>query len=135
MSFLSAYNEVYRVPVGDPERGYWVDLKKYVTQGGQEEAEACLAKVSVGSDGQPVAQPDVARYRKLMVKASIADWNLDEEDGRIWPINVQNVGRLPAPVFNELWEHVNNNNASRTKEEQLSFRVGGERSDQAGDSA
>lgn len=124
MSFLSAYSGVVRVVIhkeGDKE--YWVDLKKYLTQGGQETAEAAMNRVEVVNNS-PVVRPDVAKYRKLMVLAAIDDWNVDDDNGQIWPINLQNVSRLPLPVFNQLWLQVNENNseAERSKEEQLDFR-------------
>lgn len=124
MSFLSAYNGVTRVVVSsEGDKEYWVDLKKYLTQGGQETAEAAMNRVEV-VNGNPVVRPDVAKYRKLMVLAAISDWNMDDDNGTIWPINLQNVSRLPLPVFNQLWTQVqtNNSEAERSKDEQLDFR-------------
>ena len=124
MSFLSAYSGVVRVIVSkDGDKEYWVDLKKYLSQGGQETAEAAMNRVEVAGD-TPVVRPDVAKYRKLMVLAAIDDWNLDDDNGHTWPVNLQNVGRLPLPVFNKLWLQVQSNNseAERSKDEQLDFR-------------
>lgn len=124
MSFLSAYNGVVRVSVSrDGNKEYWVDLKKYLTQGGQETAEAAMSRVEVVNDS-PVVRPDVAKYRKLMVLAAIDDWNLDDDNGTTWPINLQNIARLPLPVFNKLWQQVqtNNSEAERSRDEQLDFR-------------
>ena len=124
MSFLSAYNGVTRVVVSsEGDKEYWVDLKKYLTQGGQETAEAAMNRVEV-VNGNPVVRPDVAKYRKLMVLAAISDWNMDDDNGTVWPINLQNVSRLPLPVFNQLWTQVqtNNSEAERSKDEQLDFR-------------
>ena len=102
---------------------YWVDLKKYITQGAQEQAEAALAKVVV-NDGVAQPTPDVAKYRKLMVLASIEDWNLTDDSEKILPINLQSVQRLPMPVFDALWSQVqkNNSEAERSSDEQLDFR-------------
>lgn len=123
MSFLSAYTGTTKVKVGPDGTDYWVELRKYLTQGGQEAAEKALTKM-VTVDGAPEARPDVASYRKLMVFAAISDWNLDGDDGKILPISVQSVAKLPVPVFNQLWEQVqaNNSAAERTTDEQLDFR-------------
>jgi hypothetical protein len=124
MSFLSAYNGVTRVVISkDGDKEYWVDLKKYLTQGGQETAEAAMNRVEV-VNGKPVVRPDVAKYRKLMVFAAIDDWNMDDDNGQTWPINLQNVGRLPLPIFNQLWVQIqtNNSESERSKDEQLDFR-------------
>lgn len=135
MGFLSAYNGTRRIQIGDPELGYWVDLKQYISQGDQEEAEAALTKISVKDNGTTEVKPDVARYRKLMVKAAIADWNLDDDNGQIWAVNLQNVHRLPLSVFNEIWAQVNAQTKSRTVEEQATFRERSVSSDQDGDTA
>lgn len=123
MGFLSAYTGSIRVKVGPPEQDYWVDLKKYITQGGQESAEAALAKMTL-VNGQAQPQPDVAKYRKLMVLASIDDWNLDDENGRTMPINLQSIQSLPMPVFDTIWSQVqkNNSESDRSSDEQLDFR-------------
>lgn len=125
MGFLSAYTGTIRVLVGpdNDESKYWVDLKKYITQGAQEAAESALTKLRI-VDGQTVADPDVAKYRKLMVLAAVDDWNLDDDNGQILPINPHSVQRLPMPVFDKLWLQVqqNNSDSKRTTDEQLDFR-------------
>lgn len=123
MGFLSAYTGNTRVKVGPADSDYWVDVKKFVTQGGQEQAEKALLKM-VAVDGSPEPRPDVASYRKHMVLASIDDWNLDGDDGKVMPVNLQSVQRLPISVFNQLWLQVqeNNSEAQRSPEDQLDFR-------------
>lgn len=123
MGFLSAYTGTVRVQVDSEDPKYWVDLKKYITQGAQEAAESALTKLRI-IDGQTVADPDVAKYRKLMVLASIEDWNLDDDNDQILPINLQSVQRLPMPVFDKLWLQVqqNNSDSKRSSDEQLDFR-------------
>ena len=123
MSFLSAYNGTDKVKVGPAGTDYWVEVKKFLTQGGQEAAEKALTKM-VSVAGSPEARPDVASYRQLMVLAAIENWNLDGDDGQILPITRQSVQKLPVPVFNQLWEKVqaNNSEAERSPEEQLDFR-------------
>lgn len=120
MGFLSAYTGTYRVEFGND---FWVDLKKYITQGGQEQAEKALMKM-VTVAGSPEARPDVASYRKHMVLASIDQWNLTDDNEQILPISMQSVQRLPIPVFNELWQQVSERNSTpeRSSEEQIDFR-------------
>jgi len=134
MGFLSAYTGTTRVQVGDPEGKYWVDIKKYLTQGAQEKAEACLLKTKSVS-GELVSEPDIAKYRKELVLAAIDDWNLDDENGHIWPINAQSVARLPISVFNTIFNSINQDNGKRTPEEQATFRVGSLSGNSDGDSA
>lgn len=123
MGFLSSYTGTVRVNVGPPDKEYWVDLKKFVTQGGQEAAEAALAQMTV-QNGTAVPTPDVAKYRKLMVLAALEDWNLDDDQGKVMPLNIQSIQKLPMPVFDALWTQVqkNNSEADRSSEEQLDFR-------------
>lgn len=123
MGFLSAYTGTIRVKVGPPDQDYWVDLKKYITQGGQEEAEKALLRMKiVGNDTVP--NPDVARWRKLLVTAALSDWNLTDDKGQVLPLNAASVNRLPIPVFNQLWLQVqaNNSETEKTPEEQIDFR-------------
>lgn len=131
MSFLSAYSDVKRVPIGDPERGYWVDLKEYVSQGDKEDAERALTAMVV-NDGKAVVNPDVTTYRQLTLVAAIAGWNLDD-NGVVWPVSLESVKRLPGVVFDELWKHVEESNAPRSKEDQLQFRAGDVSGDPHGD--
>jgi len=75
---------------------------------------------------------DVARYRQLMVTASISDWNLDDDNGKIWPINAQSVQRIPGPEFDRLWSIVDELNTPVSSEEQRQFPGGGVDGDQGG---
>ena len=104
MTFLSAYEGFTRVPLGDPDRGYWADLYDHVSQGGRESADRALQGVSlVGNKVQPT--PDVVLARERLVLAHIKEWNLDDESG-VWPITLASVKRLPDDVFATLLEIV-----------------------------
>lgn len=120
--------------LGDPEGKYWVDVKNFLTQGAQEKAEAALLKTT-SVNGELVSNPDIAAYRKQLVAAAIDDWNLDDENGQIWPINLQSVGRLPISVFNTIFNAINKDNGKRTPEEQATFRDGSVSGDPDGDQA
>lgn len=119
MGFLSAF-EGFRKVMVDTDRGYWVELLDYVSQGAKEEAERTLSKViMVGGAATPT--PDVARYRQLMLLASIRSWNLDDDSGRVWPVDLKHVQMLPGHIFDELWKEVDGTNKERTTEEERQF--------------
>lgn len=122
--FLSAYSNTRVVTVGDPNRGYWVSLKEHLSQGDKEVAERSLTSGKV-VNGNMEMEVDVARYRQLMVMASIVDWNLDDEDGKIWQVNLQNVRRLPGDEFDRLWTIVDEMNKPASSEERRDFRPDG----------
>lgn len=104
MPFLDPYGGTVQMPIGDPSRGYWVKLREYASQGDKESAEKALSQMLI-VDGQPQIDPDTARYRQLLVLAHIVEWNLDDEKG-IWPITLENVRRIPGPLFDALWKTV-----------------------------
>jgi hypothetical protein len=124
LGFLSAYAGTVRVKVGLDADDYYVDLKKFITQGDQERAEAALVRTTTNAKGEVQVEPDVASYRKFMVLAAIDSWNLDDDNQAVLLVTEDNVSKLPMPVFNALWEQVqkNNSEAARTSEEQLDFR-------------
>lgn len=104
MTFLDPYGGTVQMPVGDPTRGYWVKLREYVSQGDKEDAEKALSRMLV-VDGQPQIDPDTSRYRQLMLLAHVVEWNLDDDKG-VWPITLENVRRIPGPLFDALWKAV-----------------------------
>lgn len=124
MGFLSAYSGTQRITIGDPERGYWVELREMLSQGAKEKAEQALQGRQRINGGDVITQMDVARYRQLMVLASVKDWNLDDDNKQVWPINLQSVQRLPGVVFDELWKFVDASNEPRPAPEQRRFPDG-----------
>jgi hypothetical protein len=126
MGFLSAYDGTTRVPVGDPERGYWVELREILSQGARQKAENELMGRQQINGGDVLMKMDVVGYRQAMLLASVKDWNLDDDNGRVWPINIQSIQRLPGPVFDELWQIVDKSNAPRTAADQRQFRDEGD---------
>ncbi len=121
MGFLSAYSGITRVPVGDPERGYWVELREVLSQGARQKAEQELMGRQQLNGNDVHMKMDVVSYRQLMLLASINDWNLDDDNGKVWPINVQSIQRLPGPVFDDLWVRVDKSNAPRSAAAQRQF--------------
>lgn len=132
MGFLSAYSSTRRVDIGDPARGYWVELREVLSQGAKEKAEQALMGRQHVNGGDVVVNMDVARYRQLMVLASIKDWNLDDDNGQVWPLNLQSVQRLPGVVFDQLWSIVDGSNEPRGAAEQRQFPDGRDDGDQVG---
>lgn len=132
MGFLSVYEGSRKVVI-DEARGYWVDLHDYVSQGAKEEAERCLSKV-VMIKGVATPTPDVARYRQQMLLASIKAWNLDDDNGTVWPVDLKHVQMLPVGVFDQLWDVVDGQNQDLSPEEQRQFPVEDVSGDPDGDS-
>lgn len=133
MGFLSAYSKTQKVTIGDPSRGYWVELREYVSQGDKTRAEQVLQGRQHVNGSDIIMDMDVASYRQLMVLASISDWNLDDEAGQVWPINLQSVKRLPGPEFDRLWSIVDKLNAPATAEERRQFPGSGVDGNQDGE--
>jgi hypothetical protein len=123
VGFLSAYEGVRRVDLG---RGYWVDLVLHISQGSKEAAERAASKVKVSASGLTDVEPDVVAFRQLMILGHVHAWNLDDDNGRIWPVNIQSVRRLPGDVFEELWQVVNELTKPRTADEQKRFHDAGD---------
>lgn len=131
MGFLSAYDGTRKIAIGDPERGYWVEVAEHVSQGAREDAEKALSNiVMVGSTAKP--QPNVARYRQLLVLASIRDWNLDDDQGNTWPIDLKHVQMLPGTEFDKLHDTIDKLNKPMDAQEQRQFPVEGVSGDQDG---
>lgn len=121
MGFLSAYDGVKRIPVGDPDRGYWVELREVLSQGARQKAEQELMGRQQINAGDVLMKMNVVGYRQSMLLASIKDWNLDDDSGQIWPLNLQSIQRLPGPVFDDLWAIVDKSNAPRSAASQRQF--------------
>lgn len=130
MGFLSAYDAKQKVTIGDPARGYWVELREYISQGAKTQAERALQGRQRVNGGDVIMDMDVALYRQLMVTASIVDWNLDDDNGKIWPINQASVSRLPGPEFDRLWAIVDKLNAPAEAAEQRQFPGSDDNGDQ-----
>lgn len=117
MGFLTTYDGTERVEL---DGGYWVDLRKHLSTGAKETADRHLQTMTV-VDGKPCPAPDVVRARQQLVLASIDGWNLDDDNGHIWPINIQSVKRLPETVFDRLREKIEDLAAPLPAEERAQF--------------
>lgn len=133
MGFLTAYSSTTKVVIGDEGRGYWVELKDCLSQGDKEKAEQALTtgQLTGGQDIQMVM--DVARYRQLMVLAAVKSWNLDDDNGVVWPIDLEHVQMLPGSEFDRLWSLVDRSNAPAPSEERKRFPAGSISSNTDGD--
>lgn len=123
MGFLSAYSGVVRIVI-DTDRGYWIDLKKHLSQGDREASEKALAQNMVVTNGKTSVTPDYTAWRERLILASIAAWNLDDDSGNVWPITLDNLRLLPGDIYDQLWTEVDKMNSSRKGEEQQRFRDG-----------
>lgn len=121
MGFLSVYDGSHKLFV-DESRGYWVELRDYISQGAKEEAERCLSRV-VMVKGEAMPTPDVARYRQQTVLAAIKSWNLDDDGGAIWPIDLKHIQMLPGDIFDQLWDAIDGQTKELSPQEQRQFHA------------
>lgn len=124
MGFLSAYDGTHlvKLPHPDPSKDYWVKLKKYVSHGATEKAAVALQEMELVG-GRPQPAPNVYKHDAEKVLAAIEDWNLDDDNGHVWPINMQSIRRLPEDVFELLKAEVEKTNGPRSPQEQAQFRA------------
>jgi hypothetical protein len=122
--FLSAYSGTRKVDLGD---GYWVEIKECLSVVEKQRAEKALSSGPVfDQNGRGTAQMDMPAFHTEMVVASVVAWNLDEEDGSIWalspePVKRKNIARLPAPVFDQVFQAVNELNGPQSAKERAQF--------------
>lgn len=122
----TGYDKTTKIPL---KAGYWVEVKNCLSREELKAAEQALANATVDGNGATTMKPDVAAYRDVMVTASIVAWNLTEPDGRTWAlapekVKAANVGRIPGPLFNLIWQQVDELNGKAPDEEQAQFRDG-----------
>lgn len=129
MGFLSAYSGTRRLDVGG---GYWIEIKTCLSVVEKHRAERALggSNPTFDMNGNGTAKLDTAAFATEMVAASISDWNLDEDDGAIWPlapdqVKRANIARLPASVFDTVFAAVNESNGPRPAGEQARFPESG----------
>jgi len=136
MGFLSAYSSTQRIDVGD---GYWIEVRECLPIMDKQRAEKALAsspRVDMAGNGS--VSLDTVAFHNEMIAASIVNWNLDDDNGQVWalaPESVKrvNISRLPAPVFDQVWEVVDKLNGPRETAEKVRFPEPGVGSDQVGD--
>jgi hypothetical protein len=136
MGFLSAYSSTRKIDVGG---GYWVEIKECLTIVEKQRAEKALSSGPVfDASGRGSAQMDMPAFHTEMVVASVTGWNLDEDDGTVWaltpePVKRKNISRLPAPVFDRIFEAVNELNGPQPAKERAQFPEPGLGGDPDGD--
>jgi hypothetical protein len=136
MGFLSAYSSTRKIDVGG---GYWVEIKECLTIVEKQRAEKALSSGPViDQTGRGSAQMDMPAFHTEMVVASITGWNLDEDDGTVWPLTPEpvkrkNIGRLPASVFDQIFKEVDELNGPKSARERAQFPKPGVGGDPDGD--
>jgi hypothetical protein len=133
MGFLSAYDGTHRVVIPHPDREYWVELKKHVSHGATEKSQLALQEMEI-VNGKAMPAPNVFKSQAELVLASILDWNLDDDNGHVWPLNMQSIRRLPDSVFTLLHQAVLESNKAESPEERARFRQPSLSGDPHGDS-
>lgn len=136
MGFLSAYSGTRRI---DLDGHYYVVVKECLSMMEKQRADKALGSTqTIDMSGRHAATIDTSAYTLEMVAASIVEWNLDEEDGTIWPLSPEpvkrrSIERLPAPVFERIYQEIDALNGPRSKDEQVRFPAGELRGDPDGD--
>ncbi|SRR6266702_3049191 len=106
--FLTPYEETTKV---DLERGYFAEMKQYLTSVETGRTQAVLAKQSVKAvNGEPVfelTEMDQQAFRREIVANALKSWNLTDANNSPLPVgnlamNRRSVDLLPDWVVNEL---------------------------------
>ena len=132
MGFLSSYGDTYRMKVGPVDLDYYIEVREHISHNEREAAEKALSEMKV-EGSQVTPDPDVMRYRRMLVLAHIKEWNLDD-DGGVWPIDDDHIGILPDDVFDQVWKWIDSDPGKRDKDEQRRFPDGHDVRDQVGKS-
>jgi hypothetical protein len=132
MGFMSAYDGTHRIVIPHPDGDYWVELKKHLSHGAAEKATAALQGLEV-VDGKARSKADIYKSQLEKVLASIVAWNLDDDNGTVWPVNQQSLRRLPDSVFDLLFETVEKSNAPEGRAERTRFPAEDDGGDPVGD--
>lgn len=125
--FLSQYTDIERIDLGG---GYWVDIKKYLTSADASAAQRALTRPKVRSkigekSSELEGDTDIAAYHEEMVLRSVVEWNLDDENGKVLPMNRETYRKLPQAVVNKLVQRIGElqgEGGERSSEEANSFR-------------
>lgn len=136
MGFLSAYSGTQRIDVGG---GYWIDVRECLPIVDKQRAEKALASSPrVDMTGAGTIALDTVAFHNEMLTASIVGWNLDDDNSQVWALTPDslkrsNISRLPAPVFDQVWEVVNDLNGPRETADKVRFPEPGISGDPVGD--
>lgn len=136
MGFLSAYSGTQKIDVGG---GYWIEVRECLPIVDKQRAEKALAsspRVDMAGNGS--ISLDTVAFHNEMLFASIVAWNLDDDNGQPWLLapdseKRRNIARLPAPVFDQVWEVVDDLNGPREAADKVRFPEPGVSGDQVGD--
>lgn len=134
--FLSAYSGTRRIDVGG---GYWIEVKDCLSIAEKQRTErAMYGTPTVDLGGRASADLDLTGFHTEMLVQSIVAWNLDDEDGTVWPLTPDKVkrasiARLPGPVFDRVFKVVNDLNGPQKPQESAQFRDAGGCGDPDGD--
>ena len=107
MSFFDAYEGTERI---DFDGGFWIDVKKCLTDPEYQQVEARLGagKQTLNMSGARLVQIDPAKARETMLFLAITAWNIDDKDG-ILPLEPDaakkaSIARLPSSVTMRVYQ-------------------------------
>ena len=122
--FLSAYSGTKKIDLGG---GYWVEVKECLSVVEKQRAEKALTgNPVIDNTGKGSATMDMPGFENEMVAAAIVAWNLNEDDGTVWPLapgaaKRANIARLPSSVFDTIFKVVNELNGPKKPQESAQF--------------
>lgn len=138
----SGYDGTEKIDLGN---GYWAEVKKCLTAEEMTFVENVMGagrqRIDVSNGGRQFAELDLRASWTEMVVQSLVAWNIDEEDGTLWPLDAggkfagrgdqnpfppgcprrRSLARLPDPYFKAIWQRCDQLNTPRTGAEAASF--------------
>lgn len=109
---------------------YWVKVKNCLTSDEYARVQQLLgngrAALRIDGGGPSVVNIDLPAAMREMVSCSVTAWNIDDPDGRVWPLETDkdkrvSVARLPYPVLQQVYERCNELNSPRKGKEAAQF--------------
>ena len=126
--FLAAagYDGTERIDLGS---GYWSDVKRCLTSSEYEHVQQLLGngRAAIRLDGAPSqVNIDLPAAMREMLFRSVTAWNIDDEDGTVWPLEPDKakraaIARLPYPVLQQVYERCDELNTPRKGKEAARF--------------
>lgn len=124
MGYVSVYSGTDTITLPTNPK-YFVKLRKCLSRAQLKQAEGMLTQAVIDMQGNGSIRPDVSGYRNAMVLFSLAEWNIDDEDGNVLPINPSTVDLLAGPDFDAVWNRVDKLNSEMEPEDQARFPEAG----------
>lgn len=107
MGFLGLYSGTEKIDVAP---GYWVEVKKFLTNADYSEAQKALVvrpHIKGGENGQTVEGGiESESYMQVVVLRGTVAWNLTDENDADLPITIESIERIPQPIFLKVYTRI-----------------------------